>query len=130
MDVVAYTLARKFPRMIGKFANGQPIPFGPFTFHQIGVFVGGILVAFIALQGFDAPKLPTAVIAVFVIVPGMAAARRIGFSLARPDSRLLWMARSRLRRTPVSTGARPAHSAATLSGPISTGHHRTPFEDD
>lgn len=128
MDVVAYTLARKFPRLIGKFPNGQPIPFGPFTFHQIGVLIVGVLMAFLALQGFNAPKLPTAVIAVFVIVPGMAAARRIGFSMARADSRLLWLARSRVRR-PISTGTHPT-TTPTMSGPISTAGQRIPFEDD
>lgn len=127
MDVAVYTLARKFPRLIGKFANGQTIPYGPFTYHQIGVFIGGILVTFIALQS-GAPKLATAVIAVFVVVPGMVAARRIGFSLARIDSRVLWLARSRFRLSSISTGGRP--TTTTMPGPISTGRHRTSFEDD
>jgi hypothetical protein len=127
MDVVVYTLARKFPRMIGKFPNGQPIPFGPFTFHQIGVLIGGLVLAFVALQGFDTPKLATAVIAAFVIVPGMAAARRIGFSMARIDSRLLWLLRPWIRRTPLATGS---HPTTGITGPITTGHHRTPFEVD
>jgi hypothetical protein len=126
MDVVVYTLARKFPRMIGKFPNGQPIPFGPFTFHQIGVLIGGLVLVFVALQGFGAPKLVTAVIAAFVIVPGMVAARRIGFSMARIDSRVLWLARPWVRRSPMSTGARP--DPASVAAPIRTGHRRAPIE--
>ena len=73
MDVVVYTMARKFPRLIGKFPNGQTIPFGPFTFVQIGVLIGGLAITFATIQILGAPKLPTAVIAAFLIVPAMAA---------------------------------------------------------
>lgn len=128
MDVVVYTMARKFPRLIGKFPNGQTIPFGPFTFVQIGVLIGGLALTFAAIQIFSAPKLPTAVIAAFVIVPAMAATRRVGFSMARTSSRMLWVTRPWLRRSPISTGI--AHPAAAPSPVIGTGTTRDIFEAD
>ncbi len=127
MEVVVYTMARKFPRLIGKFPNGQTIPFGPFTFVQIGVLIGGMVLTFVAIQAFGAPKLATAVIAAFLIVPAMAATRRLGFSMARTTSRLLWVTRPWRRRTPVPTGATaPAAPPSTTA----TGSTREIFEAD
>lgn len=127
MDVVVYTMARKFPRLIGKFPNGQPIPFGPYTFVQIGVLIGGLLTTFGVLQIFAAPKLPTAVIAAFLIVPAMAATRRIGFSMARTSSRLLWISRPWIHRTPIPTGPRTP-PPPTVHTATATGRTREIFE--
>ena len=128
MEVVVYTMARKFPRLIGKFPNGQTIPFGPFTFVQIGVLIGGLALTFATIQIFGAPKLPTAVIAAFLIVPAMAATRRLGFSMARTSSRLMWVSRPWLRRAPICTGVSPA--APELAPTIATGTSRDIFEAD
>lgn len=129
MEVVVYTMARKFPRLIGKFPNGQPIPFGPFTYVQIGVLIAGLLAAFTALQIFNTPKLATAVIAAFLIVPAMAATRRIGFSMARTTSRMVWISRPWIRRTPTPTGGR-APSRPAPPRPIPTGGNSHIFEAD
>lgn len=128
MDVVVYTMARKFPRLIGKFPNGQTIPFGPFTFVQIGVLIAGLVFTFTTIQVFGAPKLPTAVIAAFLIVPAMAATRRLGFSMARTTSRLLWVIRPWMRRTPIPTGITTAATAPSPS--TATGSSRDIFEAD
>lgn len=129
MDVVVYTMARKFPRLIGKFPNGQTIPFGPFTFKQIGVLIGGLALTFTAIQALGAPKLPTAVIAAFLIVPGMAATRRLGFSMARSTSRLLWVTRPWIRRSPIATGIIAA-APTTPPSATTTGGSREIFEAD
>ncbi|MFN8073594.1 MAG: hypothetical protein U0R66_17555 [Mycobacterium sp.] len=128
MDVVVYTMARKFPRLIGKFPNGQTIPFGPFTFVQIGVLIGGLMLTFITIQVLGAPKLPTAAIAAFLIVPAMAATRRLGFSMARTTSRLLWVTRPWIRRSPLPTGINSTAPAPTRS--TATGSPRDIFEAD
>lgn len=36
-DVVRmYTSARRFPKLIGRFPDGRPVPFGPYTLPQLG----------------------------------------------------------------------------------------------
>lgn len=130
MDVVVYTLARKFPRLIGKFPNGKPIPFGPFTYFQAGVLIAGLVLMFIIVQLFDPPKIPTAVIGAFLIVPAVVAARRIGFSMARTTSRLLWAARPWIRRTPISTGRRRATRVQQPRITATGNHDHTPYETD
>jgi len=130
MEVVVYTAARKFPRLIGKFPNGQPIPWGPFTFVQIGVLIGGLLAAFAALQVLNTPKLATALVAAFLIVPAMAGTRRIGFSMARTSSRLLWISRPWIHRAPTPTGGPRLPSPAAVPIPTATGGTRHIFEAD
>jgi hypothetical protein len=130
MEVVVYTVARKFPRLIGKFPNGQPIPWGPFTFVQIGVLIGGLLAAFAAMQLLNTPKLPTALVSAFLIVPAMAATRRIGFSMARTSSRLIWTSRPWIHRTPTPTGPGRPPSHPRPSTPTGTGATRHIFEAD
>jgi hypothetical protein len=128
MHVVIYTLGRKFPRLIGKFPNGKPIPFGPFTYVQAGVLVGGVAALAMIVQIFDPPKIPTLVLGAAVIVPAAAAARRIGFSMARTSSRLIWVTRPWLRRAPISTGGRrPTRAQRRLTH---TGSDRKIYEAD
>ena len=129
MDVVVYTMARKFPRLIGKFPNGQTIPFGPFTFVQIGVLIGGLALTFTAIQALGAPKLPTAAFAASLSVPCMAATRRLGFSMARSTSRLLWVTRPWIRRSPIATGITAA-APTTPPSATATGGSREIFEAD
>ncbi len=116
--VAVYTLARKFPKLIGKFPNGQPIPFGPYTRVQLGLLVMSALL-YAAYFHVAHPKvlhsLPLWLVTTIVAV---VLARRIGFAMARPSSRLLWLIRPRLYRAPVSTGGRTLHKR---SAPTSTG---------
>lgn len=39
-----YTRARRFPQLIGKTPDGAKLPGGPYTFTQVGVFVGVFVV--------------------------------------------------------------------------------------
>ncbi|GAB4903929.1 MULTISPECIES: hypothetical protein [Mycobacterium] len=120
--VVVYTLARKFPKMIGKFPNGQDIPFGPFTRIQCGVIVTAATTVLIVFKAFHPPMLPTLFIAAAATILGVIASRRIGFSMARTSSRLIWLIRPRLYRAPLSTGTRRTHEH---TAPAATGkdHH-------
>lgn len=120
--VVVYTLARKFPKLIGKFPNGQDIPFGPYTRIQCGVIVIAATTVFLIYKLFDAPMLPTLLLSVAVTIVAVIASGRIGFSMARTSSRLIWLIRPTLYRAPLSTGGRPTHHRST---PATTGkdHH-------
>lgn len=115
--VVVYTLARKFPKMIGKFPNGQPIPFGPFTYVQIGVIVAAATVILGIFELLHPPILATLFFGFAIAVPAVILARRVGFSMARTTSRLIWLARPWLYRRPLSTGGR----APATSQPATTG---------
>lgn len=116
--VVVYTLARKFPKLIGKFPNGQPIPFGPFTYVQIGVIVGCATVILGVFELFHPPILATLFVGLAIAIPTVIMARRIGFSMARTTSRLIWLIRPLLYRGPLSTGGR----APATQRPATTGH--------
>jgi hypothetical protein len=107
--VVVYTLARKFPKMIGKFPNGQDIPFGPYTRIQCGVIVAAATTVLIVFRLFHPPMLPTLLIAAAATIVAVIASGRIGFSMARTSSRLIWLIRPRLYRAPLSTGRGRAH---------------------
>lgn len=115
--VVVYTLARRFPKMIGKFPNGQPIPFGPFTYVQIGVIVAAATVILGVFELFHPPILVTLFFGFAIAVPSVIMARRVGFSMARTTSRLIWLTRPWLYRRPLSTGGR----APAASQPATTG---------
>lgn len=104
--VSIYTLARKFPKLIGKFPNGQPIPFGPFTRIQCGVLVAAAGLILLVFKLLDPPILPTLFVGAAITIPSVILARRIGFSMARTSSRLIWLVRPRLYRAPLSTGGR------------------------
>lgn len=125
INVVVYTLGRKFPRMIGKFPNGKPIPFGPFTYVQAGVLVGGVILLMAVVNYFTPPIIPTLLIGAAIILPSVAAARRIGFSMARTSSRMIWSARPWIRRAPISTGGRPTTTASRAHRAPTGSHHRT-----
>lgn len=120
--VTIYTLARKFPKLIGKFPNGQSIPFGPFTRIQCGVLVAAAGIVLLVFKLLDPPVLPTLFLGAAITIPSVILARRIGFSMARTSSRLIWLVRPRLYRTPLSTGGRPPHKHQQ---PAATGksHH-------
>lgn len=127
VDVAVYTLARKFPKLIGKFANGKPIPFGPFTYLQVATLIGGVIILMTIIAIFDPPKLPALFIGTAILAPTVVAARRIGFSMARTSSRLIWSSRPWIHRTPLSTGGRPATTAPQLAA---TGARRDTFETE
>jgi len=120
--VVIYTLARKFPKMIGKFPNGQDIPFGPFTRIQCGVIVAAATAVLMVFKLFHPPMLSTLLIAATATIVAVIISGRIGFSMARTSSRLIWLLRPRLYRAPLSTGGRRTRKRAT---PAATGkdHH-------
>ncbi|UQX13541.1 hypothetical protein [Candidatus Mycobacterium methanotrophicum] len=117
--VSIYTLARKFPKLIGKFPNGQPIPFGPFTRIQCGVLVAASGLSMLVFELLHPPILITLFIEAAITIPSVIMARRLGFSMARTSSRTIWLIRPWLRRTPHSTGGRPPQRQST--GPTSTG---------
>ncbi|KRQ20595.1 MULTISPECIES: hypothetical protein [Mycobacteroides] len=118
IPVIVYTLARKFPKLIGKFPNGQPIPFGPFTRIQCAVLVAAAAVILLVYEIAHPPILGTLFFGAAITIPTVIMARRIGFAMARPTSRLLWFIRPRLRRAPLSTGGRPPqrHPRPTATG--------------
>lgn len=120
--VVVYTLARKFPKLIGKFPNGQDIPFGPYTRIQCGVIVIAATTVFLIYKLFDPPMLPTLLLSVAATIVAVIASGRIGFSMARTSSRLIWLIRPTLHRAPLSTGGRSTHRRIA---PATTGkdHH-------
>lgn len=117
--VSVYTLARKFPKLIGKFPNGQPIPFGPFTRIQCAVLIAATLLAVMIFELLHPPILITLFLSAAITIPSVILSRRFGFSMARTSSRLLWAVRPHLQRTPHSTGGRQLRTKAT--GPTSTG---------
>ncbi len=127
VDVAVYTLARKFPKLIGKFANGKPIPFGPFTYLQVGTLIGGVITLMTIISVFDPPKIPALFIGAAILAPTVVAARRIGFSMARTSSRLIWSSRPWIRRTPLSTGGRTATTAPQITA---TGARGDTFETE
>lgn len=116
--VVVYTLARKFPKLVGKFPNGQSIPFGPFSYAQIGVIGASAIGILVIFELFHPPILATLFVGFAIAIPSVIMARRIGFSMARTTSRLIWLVRPLLYRAPLSTGGRPA----TTRRPTTTGH--------
>jgi hypothetical protein len=113
--VAIYTLARKFPKLIGKFPNGQPIPFGPFTRIQCGVLIGSATTILLIFKLLDPPMLATLFLGSAITIPLVVLAGRVGFSMARASSRLIWLIRPRLYRAPLSTGGRPAQKHNRLA---------------
>ena len=116
--VAVYTRARKFPKLIGKFPNGQEIPGGPYTRVQVGVLITSSLLYFLYFKLAHPTVLHSLPLWLAVTVAAMIMARRIGFAMARPTSRLLWLVRPHLYRAPLSTGGR---TTQTSSAPVSTG---------
>ncbi|MDZ4235288.1 MAG: hypothetical protein U1C73_16350, partial [Dietzia sp.] len=76
-------------------------------------------------------KLPALFVGAAIIGPAVVAVRRIGFSMARTSSRLIWTSRAWAQRKPLSTGGREITSAHSGRAPLTpTGGRRDVFEMD
>ncbi|GAY17275.1 MULTISPECIES: hypothetical protein [Mycobacterium] len=131
IDVTVYTLARKFPKLIGKFANGKPVPLGPYTYLQVATLIVGVVTLLTIVGVFDPPKLPALFVGAAIIGPTVVAVRRIGFSMARTSSRMIWTSRAWTQRKPLSTGGREITAPHSGRAPLTpTGGRRDVFEMD
>lgn len=102
--VKVYTPVKRVPTMVGKAPNGQKLPFGPFTLHQIAAAT-----ATAALTGIGVLMLP--VNPAVTGLGGAAATAAAIFALGlvpytgvRLTSRAMWISRLILARGPVRAG--------------------------
>lgn len=112
-----YTLAMRFPRMIGKGFNGERLPGGPYTLHQ---FVGGGLI--FGLAGISAYYIPIINPLVNLLV-GAGLTLVIGSALAhvpidgiRLRTRLLWILGLCISTAPTASEPMPTSSPLALIG--------------
>lgn len=103
--IKVYTPSRNFPVVVGKFTNGKPIPFGPFTLPQIATGVS-IVVAFAAV-GMLSKLSPLWVLGLVVVgaicgAIGVVATGQIAFDGVPTSHRLMRAMNLILARRPVS----------------------------
>ena len=85
IDVTVYTLARKFPKLIGKFANGKPVPLGPYTYLQVATLIVGVVTLLTIVGVFDPPKLPALFVGAAIIGLTGTACHDIAVHIDRVD---------------------------------------------
>lgn len=115
--VRVYTLAMRFPRMVGKGFNGERLPGGPFTVPQ---FVGGGLI--FGLSGISAYVMPIinplinllAGAALTVVVGGLLA--NIPIDGIKITTRLRWIFGLLLSTAPSTSELMPAISPVAVVG--------------
>lgn len=115
--VRVYTLAMRFPRMVGKGFNGERLPGGPYTLPQ---FVGGGMI--FGLSGISAYVMPIinplvnllAGAALTVIVGGLLS--NIPIDGIRLTTRLGWLLGLLLSTAPSTSELMPATSPVAIVG--------------
>lgn len=116
-SIRVYTLAMRFPRMVGKGFNGERLPGGPYTVPQ---FVGGGMI--FGLSGISAYYCPIGNPIINVLI-GAGLAFLVGGALAnipvdgiRLTTRLRWLAGLLVSRAPSTTEVMPTGSPLALVG--------------
>ncbi|MCU1648186.1 MAG: hypothetical protein JWN03_8461 [Nocardia sp.] len=105
--VKVFTPIKRVPTMIGKAQNGQKLPFGPYTLHQVGGAVVLILITSVCTMNFPINPAVTFVTGAVFTVLAVFALGLVPYTGVRMTSRVLWIGRMIVRRKPVHASGVP-----------------------